>query len=97
MQINVVAKSACGDNRVLLVLCPQARKAFVRLGVDDSSLFDPADFVFFGLHPEEAASVLEDFERWMIEERGLSTVGIAQGEQLLHDGLLMRGAFVDVP
>jgi hypothetical protein len=45
------------------MLCSQAREAFVSFGVDDSSLFDPADFVLFGLHPKEPASVLEDFKR----------------------------------
>jgi hypothetical protein len=33
------------------------------LAVDDGALFDPADFVFFALHPQKPASVFEDFER----------------------------------
>ena len=51
------------DHRILLVFRPHMRKAVVGFGINYGPLFDPADFVFVGLHLEKPASVFQDLER----------------------------------
>ena len=66
MQVDFIAQATGCNHWILLVLRREILKRFVLVGVNDSSLFEPANFILFGLYPQKAASVLEHLERLTI-------------------------------
>jgi len=50
------------------VLRGEILKGLVLRRVDDGALFDPADLVLLGLHPQKAATVLEHFKGLPIDD-----------------------------
>ena len=70
VKVDIVAHRGLGDNRILLVLAGELGKRAVRLAVDYGVLFDPSNLIFFGFDFEEAAAMLQDFQRLPVDHLG---------------------------
>jgi hypothetical protein len=68
MQIDVIAQRTGRDNRVLLMIGSKMRECVVGFGINDRTLFDPANFVLLGLDPQEPAAVLQDLKRLPVDD-----------------------------
>ena len=70
VQVNVVAQGSGGHHLVVLVLDAKLFKGLEGFAVDNRPLFNPADLLLLGSHLEEAAAVLEHFERLAVADLG---------------------------